>query len=284
MNILVIGGTKFVGVHLVRQLLAAGHRVTLANRGTTADTFGDTVDRIILERTDADAIRHALGGRHFDAVYDSQAFSSNEVKYLLDAVSCGRYIATSTVSVYSPNFKLGLTETDFDPLRYPLKWCTRTDFAYDEIKRQVECAMFQTYRHIPAVAVRFPLIIGEDDYTQRLHFYVRHIMDAAPMHVDNLQAELAFIFSWEAGRFLAWLADKGCCGSINAANVGTATLGDIIAYIEEKSARKAVLSDTGEPAPLNGFPDYSLDLSKAEALGFHFEETRTHLHRLLGTF
>ncbi|MCL2204815.1 MAG: NAD-dependent epimerase/dehydratase family protein [Defluviitaleaceae bacterium] len=284
MKILVIGGTQYVGVHLVRQLLADGHEVTIATRGKTKDNFTDTVSRIIIERTDATSINRALTQKHYDVVYDSQAYSSNEIKYLMDAVSCGRYIETSTASIYSPNFRIEQPESDFDPVNYRLKWCSRDDFGYDEVKRQAECAMFQIYSHIPSVAVRFPLIIGEDDYTNRLFFYIDHIVNAKPMHIDNLPIQMGFIMSHEAGKFLAWLADKNFCGSINAANSGSVKLGDIIKYVEAKTGIEAIILADGEVASFNGFPDYSLDLSKARSIGYHFPQLDTHLYTLLDKY
>ena len=44
MNILVSGGTRFFGIHMVNELLTAGHDVTIATRGKASDSFGDKVD------------------------------------------------------------------------------------------------------------------------------------------------------------------------------------------------------------------------------------------------
>lgn len=41
MNILVIGGTRFFGIHMVNELLTAGYDVTIATRGKASDSFGD---------------------------------------------------------------------------------------------------------------------------------------------------------------------------------------------------------------------------------------------------
>jgi len=284
MKILVIGGTQFVGVHLVKNLLDARHEVTIATRGKTKDGFGGKVNRLIIERTNKESIKQALNGRHFDVVYDSQAYSSNEIEYLLEAVSCKRYIETSTVSVYNPNFRISQPESDFDPFSYPLKWCSRNDFGYDEVKRQAECAIFQAYGHVPSVAVRFPLIIGEDDYTKRLYFYVDHIVNEKPIHVDNPSVQIEFIMSGEAGRFLAWLASSDFCGSINAANKGSVKLNEIAEYVEAKSGAKAFITDSGEAAPLNGFPNYGLDLSLAEKNGYEFHSLHTCLYELLDKY
>jgi nucleoside-diphosphate-sugar epimerase len=50
MHVLVIGGTRFVGYQLVWRLLAAGHRVTILNRGMHDDPFGTRVERIVADR------------------------------------------------------------------------------------------------------------------------------------------------------------------------------------------------------------------------------------------
>jgi nucleoside-diphosphate-sugar epimerase len=281
MNILIIGGTKFMGIHLVNSLIKLNYNVTIATRGITKDLFGNKVQRVIIERTDKASIKKALQNKHYDIVYDNQAYSSNEVMYILDNVSCDKYIQISTVSVYYPNMKLNQIEVDFDPTKYPLKYCNRNDFDYDETKRQAECAIFQLYKHIPSISVRFPLVIGEDDYTKRLYFYVEHIIKGIPMYIDNINTRLSFIMSHDAGAFLAWLANIDFSGTINATNVGSVTLADIISYIEEKSGKKAIISNTGEPASYNGFGDFSLDVAKARELGYEFNELDNGLYNSL---
>jgi len=270
MNILVVGGTQFVGVHLVRNLIAAGHNVTVATRGLTADQFGDTVHRVVLERTDRQSIRDALGNSRFEVVFDTQAYSSNEIKFLLDVIRTDRYVEVSTLSVYRRDLHDGIEEKEFDPLQYPLNWCNRDAHPYDEIKRQAECAIFQRYHDTPAVAVRFPFIVGTDDYTRRLRFYVEHIVKSFPMFVNNLDSRLAFVNSTEAGLFLAWLTDSSLVGPVNAASYENISIREIIEYVEDKVGTTSILSSAGEPAPYNDVPSYSLDLSKSQRFGFTF--------------
>ena len=52
MKILVIGGTRFFGIPMVNELLSKGHDITIATRGNNSDSYGDKVNRIILERCD----------------------------------------------------------------------------------------------------------------------------------------------------------------------------------------------------------------------------------------
>ena len=60
----------------------------------------------------------------------------------------------------------------------------------------------------------FPFVIGKDDYTNRLYFYVDHIIKQIPIHIDNFESQLAFVRASEAGKFLAYLADKDFMGRI----------------------------------------------------------------------
>ena len=83
MKILVIGGTRFFGVPMVKKLIADGHEVTLATRGQHKDTFGGEVKRIVMDKTDENSVKAALCGKHFDAVIDKVAYSSNDVRSLL---------------------------------------------------------------------------------------------------------------------------------------------------------------------------------------------------------
>ena len=62
MNVLVIGGTRFLGHEVAWRLLFAGHRVTLLNRGRETDAFGSRVERLRGDRTTADFAR-LLDGR-----------------------------------------------------------------------------------------------------------------------------------------------------------------------------------------------------------------------------
>jgi nucleoside-diphosphate-sugar epimerase len=279
MELLVLGGTRLIGVHLVEELLRMGHQVTIATRGLTEDPFGDRVERLTVERTNSEDLKSKLKGRHFDLVCDSLAYCSLDVKALLEAVSCRHYTMISSASVY--DVTLNLKEEDFDPYTYPLKWCHREEYPYDEIKRQAECALFQHYQDRSAAAVRYPYVIGRDDYTKRLYFYADHIVKGKPMHIDNLEEELSFISSEEAGRFLAWVAVSELTGTFNASGLGTISLGEIIRYVEEKSGRKALLTESGEEAPYNGAPSFSLNVNRAEAAGYSFRPINEYIYELL---
>lgn len=281
MKVLVLGGTRYFGVHLVNSLLGRGHTVTIATRGRRKDRLGDRVERLVIERTDPDSLRGALAGRRFDAACDNLAFCPDDVRHLLENLDCGRYVMTSSAAVYS-EMRLDLAEGCFDPFSNPLRWGTGLE--YGEGKRQAESALFQRYRQFNPAAVRFPYVIGEDDYTGRLHFYVENIVKGRPMDIDNLAERLAFIRSDEAGDFLAWAAEQSFTGPVNAASKGTISLGEIIGYVEGKTGKKALLSAAGREGPFNGQKSFSLDVSRAESLGYSFTTLDAWIFGLLDSF
>ena len=278
-----LGGTRFFGIHMVNDLIAKGHEVTIATRGRAPDNFGNKVQRITLERTDAASVREALAGKHFDVIVDKIAYCSNDIKTLLDVAGCDRYIYMSSTAVYEPK-RIDTREEDFDGVTPELRWCDRQDFPYDVIKRHAEYALWQKYADRKWVAVRYPFVIGEDDYTRRLLFYVEHAMKQQPMYIDNIDAQMGFIRSDEAGKFMSFLVDNDFTGAVNGSSHGTISMREVLDYVEKQTGRRALLSsdsEDGDKAPYNGEAEYSINTDKAEELGFEFTTLKDWIYELL---
>ena len=280
MKILVLGGTRFFGIHMVNDLIEKGHDVTIATRGNTPDGFGDSVSRIRFERTDEDSIKAVIAGTHYDVIIDKIAYCSNDIRKIMEAADCDKYIYMSSTAVYDPK-RINTVEEDFDGAGGGLIWCDRPDYPYDVIKRQAEYALWQKYPDKNWIAVRYPFVIGKDDYTKRLYFYVEHVLNQLPMKIDNPDSQMAFIRSDEAGKFLSFLVDKDFKGAINGSSKGTVSIREILDYLEKETGIKAVISDDGDPAPYNGEPGYSINTDKAESLGFAFTDLKDWLYTLL---
>lgn len=283
MHILVLGGTRYFGIPMVEELLDRGHDVTIATRGNARDGFGDKVERIIVERTDAASMKKAFDGRFYDVVIDKIAYCSNDIKYAMESLNFEKYIYMSSTSVYEPKH-INTRETDFDGIHRKMNWCSRFDYPYEEIKRQAECALWQAYSDKKWIAVRYPFAVGVDDYTRRLRFYVEHTMKEIPMYIDNLDCQMGYIRSDEAGMFLAYLAERDFTGAVNGSSYGTISLKEMIQYVEQKTGRTAFLSDNGVEAPYNGEPEYSINTEVAEGLGFQFSILKDWIYALLDNY
>ncbi|KAF8065817.1 CSP41B [Scenedesmus sp. PABB004] len=117
-KVLMMGGTRFIGLYLARQLAAAGHEVTLYTRGKKAITsqiaddtdasyarFAGSVKHIAGDRQDFDDVRRKLGGSGFQVVFDINGREAVEVEPVLDALagrggSLEQYIYCSSAGVY----------------------------------------------------------------------------------------------------------------------------------------------------------------------------------------
>ena len=279
-KILVLGGTRFFGLPMIKVLLAKGHEVTVATRGKTQDDLGSSVKRLVVDRNDPDSMKKVLSGRHFDVVIDKIAYCSNDIKYAMESLDCDKYIHMSSTAVYDPKH-WDTRETEFDGIDKELIWCSRAEFPYAEVKRQAECALWQKYADRNWIAVRYPFVIGPDDYTKRLLFYVEHTMKSVPMHIDNADCQMGYIRSDEAGKFLAFLADQNITGAINGCSYGTISLREILDYVEKKTGVKAIISTEGEEAPYNGEVEYSINTERAEKLGYRFSNLKDWIYELV---
>ncbi len=110
MRLLIIGGTVFVGRHLVEAALARGHTVTLFNRGQHNPELFPTVEKI---KGDRNGGLDALAGRQWDAVIDTCGYVPRSVTasatHLANQVS--HYTFISTISVYADYSQAGIDES-----------------------------------------------------------------------------------------------------------------------------------------------------------------------------
>ena len=280
MKVLVIGGTRFFGIPMINKLLQDGQEVTIATRSNHSDLFGSRVRYLQMDRCNPDTIQKALYRQHFDMIIDKIAYCSNDIRYLLDHASCEKYICMSSASVYDP-LHIDTMESDYDPAQAKPVWGNRSDFSYNEGKRQMECAILQYLHLCDSAFIRYPFVIGPNDYTKRLAFYVEHVVNSIPMYIDHADSRLAFIQETEAGTFFAHLLLHPLSGAINGCSHGTVSIREILDYLEAKTGIKALLSQTGDPAPYNGAESYTLNTDKAESCGYHFSDLDTWIFSLL---
>src|SRR4051794_230989 len=110
-KILILGGTGFIGPHLVDAARARGHTVTLFNRGKTHPKLFRDVEKL---HGDRDGELGALKGRSWDAVVDTAGYVPRIVKQSVELLgpNVGHYVFVSTMSVYANEDKVGADETE----------------------------------------------------------------------------------------------------------------------------------------------------------------------------
>ncbi len=116
MHVLFIGGTGLISTAIARQLLQAGHEVTLFNRGKSENRIAVGGAHVLHgDRKDYAAFEQTFASRTFDVVVDMVAFHPDDTASAMRAFEkrCGQFIHCSTVCVYSgPPQQLPVTETE----------------------------------------------------------------------------------------------------------------------------------------------------------------------------
>jgi nucleoside-diphosphate-sugar epimerase len=303
MNILVVGGTGFIGAPLVRRLHEDGHAVAVFHRGETeADLPGD-VRRIHGDRDDLAASRSVLTAVDPEVVVDVVPYTATQARQVVDVLgdTADRLVAVSSSDVYR-NYDGwgGKSDHDPDPVpltvdapvrerRYPYRGIEDLDFAYahDYEKLDVEKVVREA-ESVAATILRLPAVYGSGDAQHRLGPYVRRMADDRPaILLDERQAR----WRWTHGYVENVAAAIACAATDDRAagrtyNVGEAHTPPQVERILELGAvagwEGAVVSMPGGDLPdhLQAPFDWSYELATdtrrlREELGFSNPVSRT---------
>ncbi|MDX1992290.1 MAG: NAD-dependent epimerase/dehydratase family protein [bacterium] len=174
MDILVIGGTRFLGRAIVEAALNAGHHVTMFNRGrSNADLFPQ-VEKLQGDRMNADDLAQ-FNGRTWDAVVDTCGYVPRAVRLTAEALrdSVKQYVFISTISVYGPPLSETLDETGrVQPM--PENVAPDTEEVTGETYGPLKVLCEQTAESIfpgRTLHVRSGLIVGPHDPTDRFTYW-----------------------------------------------------------------------------------------------------------------
>ena len=285
-KILVFGGTRFFGKKLVELLLEEGHDVTIATRGNTAHSFGEKVNQLIVDRTNKSELTSVFADTDWDIIYDNICYSPDDALAVCEIFEgkTKKYVFTSTMSTYS-DLGAELSEKEFNPYNYGIRYGSVNDFSYGEGKRQAEAVFFQK-ASFPVVAVRFPIVLGVDDYTRRLHFHIERVAEGKAISFLNMDARMSYILSDDASRFLKFAGFSEIVGPYNATSSGTYSLKELMDMIEGNVGKKAKIALVGNDETRSPFAvpaDWYMTQAKSIEAGFTCKPLETWLPDLIQT-
>lgn len=177
MRILVIGGTRFVGRHVVEEALGRGHEVTLLHRGQTGADLFEKAEHLTADRNDEAALKQVLDGRSFDATVDVCAYLPRQVRTLAEALGSrgGHHVYVSSVSAYAEPPEPGAGEDS------PLQVLENkddeeiTELSYGPLKAECEHDAERAYGAEHLTVIRPTYVVGPWDPTGRFTYWVDRI-------------------------------------------------------------------------------------------------------------
>jgi len=201
-QVLVIGGTGFLGRRITEEFVRHADRVAVLSRAQQTRQGMPGTESIQADRRDPAALRSALGNREFDVVVDNIAFDAADVNGLLQVLNgrAGHYLLTSSVAVYTDRYvRRPLREDAADlnlrvPVDAPDAFHPRLGHAYGNGKRQAEQAIRESA--IPWTVLRPPVVVGADDRTLRVWWFVQRLLDGQPLVIPDWGPGRVFQVVW----------------------------------------------------------------------------------------
>lgn len=184
MRVLIIGGTRFVGPHVVRQLAARGHKIAIFHRGATETELPARVHHVHGDFASFSEHLDELKRLNPEVVLDMAPLREEDAaRVKAFAGVARRVVVVSSQDVYRAFGRLWRTEpghpdavplTEDSPLREKL-----SDAGLDYNKTAIERAVIND-PNLPATIMRLPATHGPGDYQHRLFSYIKRMDDGRP--------------------------------------------------------------------------------------------------------
>jgi 2'-hydroxyisoflavone reductase len=220
LDILVLGGTRFLGRYLVEAALERGHTVTLFNRGN--NRIFPNVEQLVGDR---DGHLAALKGRKWDAVIDTCGFIPRTVLNVIKTLNpVKHYTYISSISAYKALSEVGVDESG--------EVHTMSDEKLEEITKDSAGPFYNEYygplkvlseeaaeNELPGkvLVVRAGQLVGPHDYTDRLPYWVKRVSEGgtilAPGRKDR---QIQIIDSRDLADWIIKMVEENVTGIFNA--------------------------------------------------------------------
>jgi 2'-hydroxyisoflavone reductase len=297
-KLLILGGTLFLGRHVVEAALERGHEVTLFNRGRTNAGLYPEAEHL---RGDRDGDLSALGGRAWDAVVDPSGYVPRVVAASTELLggAARHYTFVSSISVYRDFAQAGVAED------YPLAELPEEseDVAthYGALKALCEEVVSEQFAE-RALIVRAGVIVGPYDWTNRFGWWVRRVARGGEVLVPAApEWPVQIVHARDLADWILEMAERRTGGNFNAVNEPMPMM-DVLAEIRGLTGSDAdfvpvdeqfLLDEGVEPwdgLPLwlatSVHPDFAgmmaVDVSRAQAAGLRGRPLAETIREILG--
>jgi nucleoside-diphosphate-sugar epimerase len=280
--------------------------VTLFNRGTQPDVFGDRVERLRGDRTTPDFER-LLAGRSFEAAVDFAAYDGPDGSRAAGVLGgrVGHYVAISTGQVYlvREGCPRPARESDYDGpvMAEPADPSDKAQWEYGVRKRALEEALVLAWEksRFPATRLRIPMVNGERDHFRRLERYLLRMLDGPVLLPGGGERTTRHVYSGSVVKAILGILGRADTHgqAYNLAQDETPTLRELLTLAAERLGAPARLVDVPvedvraaglDPlllSPFSGAWMSLLDPSRAKAaLGFRHEPLGSYMDKVVAAF
>jgi 2'-hydroxyisoflavone reductase len=212
LSLLVLGGTGFIGPHLVRHAVGRGHRVTIFTRGRREAELPAEVVRL---KGDRNGDLKSLEGKNWDVVIDDNATNPEWVRLSTKLLKghVGRYLFTSSTGVYYPYTTRGIDETGTVRLETidPKDESAKFGVAKANCERLVQTAF-----GADAFVVRPTYIVGPGDTTDRFPYWPQRLARGGDVLAPGREDDpVQFIDVRDLAEFMIGVVESGRSGVYN---------------------------------------------------------------------
>jgi 2'-hydroxyisoflavone reductase len=221
LKVLVLGGTGFIGPHLVRHLVARGHTVSIFTRGRRQADLPESVERLVGDRDAKDANGNlagdytALADRRWDFVFDDSAnnpaWVQQSTQVLRNATT--RYLFVSSTGVFYPYRTVDITEST--PVRMSM-----TEEAADSfgVNKSIAEARTREVFGDRAIVVRPTYIVGPGDGSDRFTYWPVRLARGGEVLAPGKPTDRSqFVDVRDLAEFMVHIAESGANGTFNVA-------------------------------------------------------------------
>lgn len=215
-NVLILGGSYFIGRRITEQCLKEGWAVTLLNRGSRPWT-GEPVTQLICDRDDAAAMKQALKGKAFEAVIDVSGLNRKQIEIVCGSLDCPvpHWVFISSSAVYDVD-RCALPIAETEPLGENPYW---GQYGTDKIAAEAALISSCTKRGIALTILRPPYMYGEYNYVQRESFIFHHLTQNQPILIPASDNRVQFCYTGDLASVITTLLALPAQG-IEIYNVG----------------------------------------------------------------
>lgn len=213
LDLLVLGGTGFIGPHLVRHAVEHGHRVSIFTRGRRDAELPSSVTRLVGDRNGQ---LGALAGKRWDVVIDDSATNPDWVAQSTELLKdSGAYMFTSSTGVYYPYLTRGLDESV--AVHTDLKDPKDGSETFGVAKARCEAQTMKVFGD-RGIVIRPTYIVGPGDTSDRFPYWPVRLARGgevlAPGHADD---PMQIIDVRDLAEFMVYIAETGQRGIFNVA-------------------------------------------------------------------